>query len=41
LIDGWQAIGATHLSLLTTNCGFSGATEHLNAIRHFAEFLHH
>jgi alkanesulfonate monooxygenase SsuD/methylene tetrahydromethanopterin reductase-like flavin-dependent oxidoreductase (luciferase family) len=38
LVDGWQALGATHLSLVTTNCGLKTPAEHLAAIRRFAEF---
>ena len=41
LIDGWQAVGATHVSLITTNCGLSGAAEHIAAIRRFAKVLEH
>ncbi len=36
LVEGWQAIGATHLSLVTTNSGLKTAGEHLTAIRRFA-----
>jgi probable F420-dependent oxidoreductase len=39
-IDGWRKVGATHLSLVTTNCGFSGGQQHMAAIRCFGEFLH-
>ena len=39
LIEGWQKAGATHLSLLTTSCGFTSPQEHLNALRRFAEAI--
>jgi probable F420-dependent oxidoreductase len=37
LLEGWQAVGATHASLITTGCGFSTPDEHLEAIGRFAE----
>ncbi len=37
LLEGWQAAGATHISLITTRCGLSGPKEHIAAIRRFAE----
>jgi probable F420-dependent oxidoreductase len=37
LIDGWQAVGATHISLVTTRCGLQGPKEHIRALRQFAE----
>lgn len=37
LLDGWQETGVTHISLLTTNCGFQNPGEHLAALRRFAE----
>jgi probable F420-dependent oxidoreductase len=36
-IAGWRAAGATHLSLITTDCGLAGSHEHIEAIRRFAE----
>ncbi len=36
LLAGWQALGATHASLVTTNCGLAGPQAHLHAIQHFA-----
>ena len=39
LVDGWQALGSTHLSLLTTDCGFSTPQEHMQALRRFAEVI--
>jgi probable F420-dependent oxidoreductase len=38
LMDGWEALGATHLSLITTHCGLNGPAEHMAAIRRFAAF---
>ncbi len=37
LLTGWQALGATHASLVTTNCGLEGAQAHLRAIQMFAK----
>lgn len=37
LMEGWQKVGATHISFITTNCGFKTPGEHLAAIRRFAE----
>lgn len=37
LIEGWQSVGATHLSLVTTNSGLKSPAEHLTALRRFAE----
>jgi probable F420-dependent oxidoreductase len=37
LMEGWQAAGATHLSLNTMRGGLRGADAHLAAMRHFAE----
>ena len=36
LMRGWQEAGATHASLITTNCGLSGPAAHTKAIQHFA-----
>jgi probable F420-dependent oxidoreductase len=33
----WRAAGASHLSINTMGCGFSGVNEHLEALRAFAE----
>jgi len=35
-IQGWQAVGATHMSLNTMNAGLDTAAQHLQAIRRFA-----
>ena len=35
-LEGWQAAGMTHLSLLTTDCGFKTPGEHLAALERFA-----
>ncbi len=37
LIEGWQAAGATHLSVNTMGRGFTTPAAHLEAIRKFAE----
>ncbi len=37
LLDGWQQIGATHISLITTNCGLSTPDAHIHALRKFAK----
>ncbi len=39
LLDGWQAAGATHISLLTTGCGFTTPQQHLDALCRFAEII--
>jgi probable F420-dependent oxidoreductase len=36
-LEGWQAAGMTHLSLLTTECGFKTPGEHLAALERFAK----
>jgi len=36
LLAGWQALGATHASLVSTNCGLQGAQAHLQAMELFA-----
>lgn len=38
-IDGWRALGATHMSLNTMGCGLETTTEHLKAVETFATFL--
>jgi probable F420-dependent oxidoreductase len=37
IIQGWQKLGFTHLSLNTMSAGFSGPVSHLAALRSFAE----
>jgi hypothetical protein len=37
LIQDWQSAGATHVSLLTTDCGFTTPAEHIAALKRFAE----
>lgn len=39
LLEGWQAAGATHITLNTMRSGLRGAEEHLNAMRRFAELM--
>jgi len=36
LLNGWREIGATHISLITTNCGLATPAEHIAALRKFA-----
>lgn len=36
-VEGWQAAGATHLTLNTMRCGFDTPEKHLAAIRAFAD----
>lgn len=38
-IDAWQKLGATHLSLNTMGCGLEKPSDHLAALRRFAEAL--
>lgn len=37
LVQAWQEAGATHLSLTTMGCGFTTPSDHLAALRTFAE----
>lgn len=37
ILFGWEAAGATHISLNTMGAGFTSPQQHLNAIREFAE----
>jgi probable F420-dependent oxidoreductase len=39
LLQEWQAVGATHAVLQTTDCGFSTPHAHLEAVRRFAEAI--
>lgn len=39
LMEEWSAMGATHLGLNTMNSRLEGPTEHIDALRHFAELL--
>lgn len=39
LLQDWQAAGATHAILQTTNCGFTTPTAHMEALRRFAEAI--
>ncbi len=36
LLEGWRAVGATHISLVATGSGFKTPAEHLEAVRRFA-----
>ena len=36
LLDGWRAVGATHVSLVATDSGLTGAAEHIAALERFA-----
>ena len=37
MIQAWQAVGATHMSVNTMGCGFSTPAAHLEALRKFAQ----
>ena len=37
LLDGWRTAGATHASLITTNCGLNSSQAHIKALTHFAQ----
>jgi probable F420-dependent oxidoreductase len=37
LIDEWQGVGASHLTVNTMGSGFKHPDEHIKALRHFAE----
>jgi probable F420-dependent oxidoreductase len=39
LAEGWQAVGATHLTMITMGAGFSTPQEHIQAITRYAEAL--
>ena len=39
LAQGWQAVGSTHLTVITMAAGFSTAQEHIQAIQRYAEAL--
>jgi hypothetical protein len=36
-VQGWRALGATHLSVNTMGAGFSTADDHVNALRRFLD----
>ena len=36
LLEGWRAVGATHISLVATGCGLKTPTEHIKAVKKFA-----
>lgn len=38
-IKGWEALGATHLTVNTMGCGFETVSAHIQALRHFAETI--
>jgi probable F420-dependent oxidoreductase len=37
LLEGWRAVGATHISLVATDSGFTTPAQHLAAVQRFAE----
>jgi probable F420-dependent oxidoreductase len=39
LLPAWHALGATHISLVTTGCGLEGAGAHIQALQRFQQFL--
>ncbi len=38
-LQEWEAAGATHIAVQTTNCGFATPIAHLAALRRFAEAM--
>jgi probable F420-dependent oxidoreductase len=39
LLSGWEAAGATHISLVTTGCGLNTPNAHMEALCRFRQFL--
>ncbi len=39
IADGWQKVGATHLSINTMGCGFGKPDQHMAALRTFAQAM--
>ncbi len=39
MLKAWQAVGATHISLVTTNCGLAGPAAHIEALRQFSRMI--
>jgi probable F420-dependent oxidoreductase len=39
LLEGWQEAGFTHLSLITTGCGFTTPAQHIAALQRFARVV--
>jgi probable F420-dependent oxidoreductase len=39
LLTGWQAVGATHITVNTMGSGFTSPAQHLEALRRFAEVM--
>jgi len=39
LLAAWEAVGATHISLITTDFGLKGPQEHLHALERFAKLI--
>ncbi len=39
MLEGWKRVGATHISLVTTNCGLATPAAHIAPLRKFAEEL--
>ncbi len=38
-IHKWEGLGATHLTINTMGCGYETTSAHIEALRHFAEFI--
>ncbi len=38
-IEGWQAAGATHMTVITMGCGFTTSDQHVDALRRFMELI--
>ncbi len=36
-LEAWRKVGATHISLITTHCGFHSPAEHIAALQKFAK----
>jgi alkanesulfonate monooxygenase SsuD/methylene tetrahydromethanopterin reductase-like flavin-dependent oxidoreductase (luciferase family) len=39
LVDGWQEVGATHLSFNPLNAGLNSPEDHIRSVRLFAEMV--
>jgi len=38
-LEGWQAAGATHMTIITMGCGFTTPDQHVEALRRFMELM--
>jgi len=39
MLSAWQEIGATHISLITTDCGLKTPAEHIRALHRFSQMI--